>query len=155
MDVIANNLANASTTGFKKTRAEFEDLLSDTVHAAGTTNTRGGSSPAPMQVGLGVRAGAASRGQAQGDLTVTNNQTDVAIQGAGFFRVQLASGDYAYTRAGNFTLDSSGRLVTQNGQLVNPTITVPGDTTSLTIGADGTVTATEQGKTVPTTLGQI
>jgi flagellar basal-body rod protein FlgG len=155
MDVIANNLANASTTGYKAQRPEFEDLLSDTVRGAGTPDARGGANPAPMQIGLGVRAGSTTRTFAQGTLTVTSNPTDLAINGTGFFRVELASGDVAYTRAGNFTLDSNGRLVTQHGEVVDPGITVPASTTSLTVGADGTVSAVEQGKTEPVQLGQL
>ncbi len=155
MDVIANNLANASTTGFKRTRAEFEDLLSETIHGAGSTDPRGGGNPAPLQVGLGVRTSGTSRTFGQGEITVTSNATDVAILGAGFFRVQLPSGEQAYTRAGNFTLDASGRLVTQHGELVEPGISIPTDATNLTIKADGTLEVTQAGRTAPTQLGQL
>jgi len=155
MDVISNNLANASTTGFKKVRAEFEDLLSDTIRGGGAAGPRGGAGPAALQVGLGVRNSATSRMQGQGDLTTTNNPLDLAVQGNGFFRIQQASGDYAYTRAGNFRVDSTGRIVTQGGDVVDPGITVPPDATSITIGADGTVSATLAGKTDASQLGQI
>ncbi|GEJ59183.1 flagellar basal-body rod protein FlgG [Anaeromyxobacter diazotrophicus] len=155
MDVIANNLSNASTTGFKKTRAEFEDLLSETLKGAGAPGPRGGGDPAPLQVGLGVHAGSTTRSFGQGDALTTNNPLDLAIQGQGFFKVQQVNGDPAYTRAGNFRLDSTGRLVTQHGEIVEPGITVPPDATQVTIGADGTVTATVAGRTDAATLGQL
>ncbi len=155
MDVISNNLANTSTTGFKKQRAEFEDLLSDTLRGAAAPDPRGGTSPSPLQVGLGVRTGGTTRSFSQGDLTTTNNPLDVAIAGAGFFRVTRPSGDYAYTRAGNLQLDATGRLCTQRGELVDPAITVPTDATQLTIQQDGTVLATVPGKTAPETIGQL
>ncbi|OFX24435.1 MAG: flagellar basal body rod protein FlgG [Anaeromyxobacter sp. RBG_16_69_14] len=155
MDVISNNLANASTTGFKKTRAEFEDLLSDTIRGASAPDARGGGNPTPLQVGLGVRTGSTTRSFGQGELSNTQNPTDLAIQGSGFFRVQLPSGDFGYTRAGNFSLDATGRLVTQHGEVVEPGITVPPDATAITIKPDGTVTATLAGRPDPSELGQI
>jgi flagellar basal-body rod protein FlgG len=154
MDVISNNLANASTSGFKKTRAEFEDLLAETIKGAGAPGAEGGS-PTPLEVGLGVRTGTTTRSFSQGELTNTQNPTDVAVQGNGFFRVQLPSGDYAYTRAGNFSLDATGRLVTQHGEVVEPGITVPPDATQLTIKPDGTVSAVVAGSQNPSDLGQI
>jgi flagellar basal-body rod protein FlgG len=155
MDTIANNLANVSTTGFKKVRAEFEDLLSETLRGAGAPDARGGGDPAPLQVGLGVRTGGTSRSFGQGDLTATNNPLDLAIEGVGFFRVQKANGDVAYTRAGNFRVDSTGRLVTQHGEIVEPGITIPQDAVQLAILADGTVQATTARSIDPVTLGQI
>ncbi|HEX7625005.1 MAG TPA: flagellar basal-body rod protein FlgG [Anaeromyxobacteraceae bacterium] len=155
MDVISNNLANASTTGFKRTRAEFEDLLSETIKGAGAPGPRGGGDPAPLQVGLSVRTGSTTRSFGQGDALTTSNPLDLAIQGTGFFKIQQASGEPAYTRAGNFRLDSTGRLVTQHGETVEPGITVPPDATQVTIGADGTVTAIQPGHTDPVSLGQI
>ena len=155
MDVISNNLANASTTGFKKTRAEFEDLLSETLRAAGPTAPAGGGDPAPLQVGLGVRTGATTRTFGQGDAVNTGNPLDLSIDGAGFFRVQRTSGEPGYTRAGNFRVDATGRLVTQHGEMVEPGITVPPDATAVTIKPDGTVLATIAGRQDPTTLGQI
>jgi flagellar basal-body rod protein FlgG len=155
MDVISNNLANASTTGFKKTRAEFEDLLSDTIKGAGAAGPRGGGDPAPLQVGLGVRAGSTTRSFSQGDALTTNNPLDLAIQGNGFFKIQQANGDAAYTRAGNFRVDATGRIVTQHGELVEPGITIPPDATQVTIAADGTVSVVQPGKTDPASLGQL
>jgi flagellar basal-body rod protein FlgG len=155
MDVIANNLANTATTGFKKTRAEFEDLLSVTLKGASAPSAKGGGDPAPLQVGLGVRTGSTTRSFGQGELAQTGNPLDVAIEGAGFFRVQRASGDQAFTRAGNFRVDATGRVVTQHGELVEPGITVPPDASDLTIKADGTVTATLPSRADPIELGQI
>jgi len=155
MDTIAHNLANTSTTGFKRVRAEFEDLLSETLRTAGPPDPRGGNAPSPLQVGLGVRTGATTRTFGQGELLTTNRPLDVAIEGAGFFRVQRASGDAAYTRAGNFNLDATGRLVTTHGEVVEPGITVPKDTEELTIRRDGTVLAKVANTTDPVELGQI
>jgi len=155
MDVISNNLANASTTGFKKTRAEFEDLLSETIKGAGAPGPRGGGDPAPLQVGLGVRTGSTTRSFGQGDALTTNNPLDLAIQGTGFFKIQQANGEPAYSRAGNFRLDATGRLVTQHGEMVEPGITVPPDATQVTIGADGAVTAIQAGRPDPVSLGQL
>jgi flagellar basal-body rod protein FlgG len=155
MDVISNNLANAGTVGFKKERAEFEDLLSDTMRVAQAPNPSGGNQPVGLQVGLGVRPSSTSRSMAQGDLQNTNNQTDVAIQGDGFLRVQQANGQMAFTRAGNLRVDATGRIVTQHGEIVQPGITVPAGTTQLTIGSDGTTTALVAGNTNAQELGVI
>ncbi len=155
MDVISNNLATASTTGFKKTRANFEDLLSETIRGGAAPAPNGGTDPAALQVGLGVRTGSTTHAFGQGDMVTTNNPTDLAIQGTGFFRVQLANGDYAYTRAGNFTVDATGRLVTQHGEIVEPGITIPSDATDLTVKQDGTVQVTTAGRSDPVELGQI
>jgi flagellar basal-body rod protein FlgG len=141
LDIIANNLANASTTGFKKTRADFQDLLSDTIRSATPSTAQGGSQPTPLQVGLGVRTASTSRSFAQGDMIETKNPLDLSIQGSGFFRIQRPSGEIAYTRDGSFRLDSTGRLVTQTGEMVEPGITIPVDATSITVKADGTVQA--------------
>jgi len=155
MDVIANNLANTSTTGFKKVRAEFEDLLSETLRGAQAPDPRGGANPTPLQVGLGVKTGSTTRSFGQGDLTNTGNALDLAIQGGGFFRVQQINGDYGYTRAGNLRSDSTGRLVTANGQPLDPEITLPAETTQVTVNPDGTVLATVGSSTTPQTVGQI
>jgi flagellar basal-body rod protein FlgG len=122
LDVIAHNLANASTTGFKKMRANFQDLLSETIRSSSPTSAQGGSQPTALQVGLGVRTTSTSRSFAQGDMIQTKNPLDVAIAGSGFFRIQRANGDLAYTRDGSFQLDSTGRLVTQLGELLEPSI---------------------------------
>jgi flagellar basal-body rod protein FlgG len=155
MDVIAHNLANASTTGFKKTRAEFEDLLSETIRPAGAPLAQGGSAPAPLQVGLGVRTVATSRSYGQGDMQNTQNPLDVAIQGAGFLRVQRANGEFAFTRAGNLRVDAEGRLTTQQGELVQAPLTFPKDTSAVTINANGRVLAKVPGRTEPIEVGSL
>jgi flagellar basal-body rod protein FlgG len=155
MDVIANNLANASTTGFKKVRAEFEDLLSETIKGGQAPDPRGGNSPTPLQSGLGVRAGSTSRTFSQGDLTNTGGQLDLAIQGGGFFRIQLPSGEFGYTRAGNFRADATGRLVTADGNAVDPEMTLPTDATEVTVNGDGTVLATSPGSKTPQSVGAL
>jgi flagellar basal-body rod protein FlgG len=155
MSVIAHNLANTSTAGFKKTRAEFEDLLSDTIRTAAPPSPQGGTSPTALQVGLGVRTTSTTRSLSQGDMLNTNNPLDVAVEGAGFFQVQRPNGEPGYTRAGNFRVDATGRLVTQQGEPLEPSITVPPETTSLTIQGDGQVLAKMPGKDDPVTLGQL
>jgi flagellar basal-body rod protein FlgG len=155
MDVIANNLANASTTGFKKARAEFEDLLSETLKGAEAPDPRGGTAPSPLQVGLGVRTGSTTRSFSQGELLATHNPLDVAIEGDGFFRVVRPGGEPAFTRAGNFRVDATGRLVTLSGDLVDPEITFPQDTLDVAIRADGTVLAKVAGREEQEELGQL
>lgn len=155
MDVISNNLANTSTTGFKKVRAEFSDILSETLKGAEAPDPRGGTSPTPLQVGLGVRTGATTRNFGQGELLTTHNPLDLAIEGAGFFRVNRPSGEPAYTRAGNFRVDATGRLVTTSGEVVEPEITFPADTTQVTVRADGTVLAKLSGQAEPQVVGQL
>lgn len=156
MDTIANNLANANTTGFKKTRADFEDLLSETIRSPGAPTPQGGVAPVPLQVGLGVRTSSTTRSFAQGDYSDTGNPLDVAIQGNGLFRVMRPNGEFAYTRAGNLKVDAEGRLVTQRGELLEPQIIVPQDTTRITISERGVIsveTSTTQGK--PNDIGQL
>ena len=155
MDVIANNLANTSTTGFKRVRAEFQDLMSETLVQATAAGPQGGGQPTPLQVGLGVSTGSTTRSMATGDLQNTQNPLDLAIEGSGYFRVQMPTGEIAFTRAGNLRVDETGRLVTQHGEIVEPGITVPPETTALTIRPDGTVLATVPTKTDPTELGQL
>lgn len=152
MDVISHNLANANTTGFKKGRAEFEELLAEKLAAPAAPGT---GAPTPLEVGLGVRAGATVRSAGQGDLLSTQNPLDLAIEGPGFFPIRQASGELLYTRAGNLRVDAEGRLVTAHGEVVEPDITVPQDATGLTIARDGTVTAQLPGRTAPEPLGTI
>ncbi len=156
MDIVANNLANASTTGFKKVQANFEDLLSQTIHtpagAEGGTNV---SEPSGIQVGLGTRIQSTTPNLTEGDMTNTNNTFDLAIQGNGYFKVQQVDGTFAYTRAGNFSTNASGQLVTQNGLQVEPAISIPAQTTQVTISPQGQVMATVAGRTDPTQVGQI
>ncbi len=155
MDTIANNLANANTTGFKKTRADFEDLLSETIRSPREASPQGGSAPAPLQVGLGVRTAGTTRSFAQGDFVESGNPLDVAIEGSGFLRVTRPNGEYGYTRAGNLRVDSEGRLVTGRGELLEPQISVPKEATSISISPDGIVTAAIPNQVKPAELGQL
>ncbi len=155
MDVIANNLSNASTTGFKRARPEFEDLLSEAVRAPGTPDPRGGSAPTPLEVGLGVRTSATTRSLTQGDMVGTQNPLDVAIEGTGFLQVQRASGELAYTRAGNLRIDATGRLTTPHGELIEPAITIPPEASDITIKPDGAVLVHLPGRTDTTEVGKL
>jgi flagellar basal-body rod protein FlgG len=154
LDTIANNLANANTTGYKRQDAEFEDLLYQNVRSA-TPNASGGAAPAGTQVGSGVRVVTTSRAFAQGPIQQTGNPLDVAIEGSGFIGVTRASGEIAYSRAGNLKVDAQGRLCTNDGLAVEPPITVPTDATAVTIAPDGTVSALSAGQRAPTQLGQL
>jgi flagellar basal-body rod protein FlgG len=155
LDIIANNLANASTTGFKKSRADFQDLLSETIRAATPPTAQGGGQPTALQVGLGVRTASTSRAFSQGDMVQTKNPLDLAITGSGFFRIQCANGDIAYTRDGSFRLDSTSRLVTQLGEVLEPGITMPTDATNITVNPDGTVQANLPNRTDLANVGSI
>ncbi len=142
MDVISNNLANVSTTGFKRSRAVFEDLLYQTLRQPGAQSSQQTQIPSGLQIGTGVRPIATERIHTQGNLQQTGNNLDVAIQGAGFFQVLMPDGTTAYTRDGSFQTDSQGQMVTASGFPVQPAITIPAGTTALTIARDGTVSAT-------------
>jgi len=155
IDVIANNLANVNTSGFKRSRAEFQDLLYQTVRAPGTLEAQGVVNPSGLQVGLGVRTVSTERMQAMGDLKQTQNSMDVAIEGDGYFQVQQPNGQPAYTRAGNLRLNATGQLTTADGLPIEPSIVMPQEATNLTIGSDGTVSATVTGKQEALQLGQI
>ncbi len=155
LDTIANNMANANTTGFKRQSAEFEDLLYQNVRSAGPVTDGELTGPTQLQVGSGSRIVATSRSFAQGTLTQTGNTYDVGIQGPGFLQVMRPNGELAYTRAGAMKLDSLGRIVSSDGFPLQPQITVPSNATSVTIGSDGTVTATEANTTAAVPLGQI
>jgi flagellar basal-body rod protein FlgG len=154
LDTIANNLANSNTTGYKKQDTEFEDLLYQTVRS-GAPNSAGGVGPTGVQVGCGTRVVATSRSFSQGSMQQTSNPLDVAIEGNGFLQVMRPSGEVAYTRSGSLKLDAQGRVTTSDGLPLEPPITVPLDTTSITIGPDGMVTAKVPSSTAPTNVGQI
>ncbi|MDI6827748.1 MAG: flagellar basal-body rod protein FlgG [Armatimonadota bacterium] len=155
IDVISNNLANVNTPGFKKSRVDFQDLLYQTIRAAGTTEAQGSMVPTGIQVGLGTRPAAITRIFSQGDFQQTNNPLDLVIEGDGFFQVLLPNGSTAYTRDGTFKLDAQGRIVTADGYPLDPEITIPAEATSISIGSDGTVSVTLAGQTTPQELGQI
>jgi len=154
LDTIANNLANANTTGYKTQRVEFEDMLYQNARAPGP-NASGNVTPTAVQVGTGVRILATARTFTQGTLQQTGNQLDIAIEGQGFLPVTQASGEVAYTRAGSLKLDAQGRLATSDGLLLSPPISIPTTATSVTIAADGTVSVVQQGSTASTSAGQI
>ncbi len=156
IDVTANNLANVSTSGFKKSRAEFQDLLYQNQRRIGSTSSDIGTIvPAGVQIGLGVKPASVYRVHGQGDMVQTENQLDLAIQGSGFFVVELPSGELAYTRDGSFQLSPDGLLVTGDGYTVSPGITVPADAIQVTVNANGGVSAKLQGQTDPVDLGQV
>jgi flagellar basal-body rod protein FlgG len=155
LDVIANNLANVSTTGFKRSRAVFEDLLYQTARQPGAQSSQTTQVPTGLQIGTGARPVATERIHVQGNLTQTGNSLDVAIQGEGFLQVLLPDGGAAYTRAGALQLDSTGQLVTPDGFAVQPAITIPAGVTGVTIGKDGTVSVTQSGQAAPTQVGSI
>jgi flagellar basal-body rod protein FlgG len=155
MDVISNNLANVSTSGFKRSRAVFEDLLYQTMRQPGAQSSQQTQLPSGLQVGTGVRPVATERIFTQGNLQQTGNDKDMAIQGAGFFQVLLPDGTTAYTRDGAFQIDSQGQLVTSSGFPVQPAITIPANSLSVTVGRDGTVSVTQQGSAAATQVGTI
>lgn len=153
MDVIANNLANVSTNGFKRARAVFEDLLYQTLRQPGAQSSQQTQLPSGLQIGTGVRPVATERIFTQGNLQQTGNTRDVAIQGNGFFQVLLPDGTTAYTRDGAFQSDSQGQLVTSSGFAVQPAITIPPNTLSITIARDGVVSVLVPGSASPTQVG--
>lgn len=155
LDVISNNLANVSTNGFKRSRAVFEDLLYQTIRPAGTQATAQNQVPAGLTLGTGARPVATVRTFSQGTLQQTSSSYDVAIDGQGFFQVQMPDGTLGYTRDGSFQLDSQGQLVTSNGLVVDPGIVLPAGAKEFAIGQDGTVTATIAGQVQPVQLGQL
>ncbi|ANH41679.1 flagellar basal-body rod protein FlgG [Helicobacter pylori] len=155
IDTTSNNIANVNTTGFKKSRADFNDLFYQAMQYAGTNTSNTTLSPNGMEVGLGVRPSAITKMFSQGSPKETENNLDVAITGKGFFQVQLPDGTTAYTRSGNFKLDEQGNLVTSEGYLLIPQITLPEDTTQVNIGVDGTVSVTQGLQTTSNVIGQI
>lgn len=155
IDVIANNLANVNTTSYKKSRADFQDLMYQYLVEPGAPTSATTKNPSGIQVGLGVKTAAVQKVFSQGDLASTNNQLDVAIEGDGFFEIQLPDGTTAYTRAGSFQLDENGQMVTSDGYILQPALTVPNDAQAIIIGEDGTVSVRQPGTPTPAELGQI
>ena len=155
LDHISNNLANSGTNGYKSSHAIFEDLMYQNLRQSGSSSSEQTQLPTGLQVGLGVRPVATSRQFSQGGLQSTSNNMDVAIKGNGFFQITMPDGTTGYTRDGSFQLDSQGQMVTNNGYLLQPGITVPATATNLSIGTDGTVSATLPGQATPQNLGQI
>jgi flagellar basal-body rod protein FlgG len=155
LDVVANNLANVGTAGFKKSRAVFEDLVYQTLRQPGAQSTQQTQLPTGLQIGTGVRPVASERIFTQGNLAQTGNQLDVAINGQGFLQVSLPDGTTAYTRDGSLHQDSQGQLVTSGGYALSPAITIPANAQTVTIGIDGTVTITQQGQAAATQVGTL
>ncbi len=155
MSVISNNLANVNTTGYKTSRAVFNDLLYQTVRQPGAQSSQNTEIPSGLMLGTGVRNISTQKHYSQGNIIQTERPLDLAVTGNGFFEILLPDGSTAYTRDGTFQLDSQGQMVTSNGFVLQPSITVPDDTMSLTIGEDGVVSALVAGNTNPTQIGSI
>lgn len=153
IDVISNNLANVSTTGFKKSINNFQDLIYEVLKVPGSPTSADTESPTGIMVGLGVRPSSVTKVFTQGELIQTENELDVAIEGAGFFQIELPNGDTAYTREGAFKLDSTGRMTNSNGYPVLPALTIPEGSRQITISETGVVSAILAGDTESTELG--
>ncbi|MCL5802128.1 MAG: flagellar basal-body rod protein FlgG [Gammaproteobacteria bacterium] len=153
--VVSNNLANVNTTGFKRSRAVFEDLLYQNVRQVGAQSSQNTQLPSGLSLGTGVRPVATEKLFTQGNLVQTSNPLDMAIQGRGFFQVNTPDGTLAYTRDGSFQVDAQGQMVTSNGYILQPAITVPQNTISVTVGSDGVVSALVAGSTAPTQIGNL
>ena len=155
LDTIANNLSNASTTGFRARRVQFQDLIYQNLVMPGTAASQQTTVATGLQIGLGSRAQASEVIQLQGDMSATGNPLDLTIEGQGFFQVQLPTGETAYTRSGAFHMDAQGNVVTADGNPLLPAITIPQGATSITVGADGTVSATQAGQQAAQQVGAI
>lgn len=155
VDVIANNLANVNTVGFKKSRADFQDLLYQTIRAPGAVTPSGVEVPAGIQLGAGVKPAAVSKLFSQGDMRNSQNELDIAIDGKGLFQIQKPDGEIQYTRAGNFQIDSNGQIVTTEGFPLSPTITIPEDATLISIDSEGNISVAQPGSTGLNDVGQI
>jgi flagellar basal-body rod protein FlgG len=155
LDVVSHNLANVGTNGYKRAHAVFEDLMYQTLRQSGANSSEQTQLPTGLQVGLGVRTVATSRQFSQGNLQQSSNAMDLAVKGNGFFQIQMPDGTTAYTRDGSFQVSSTGQMVTNNGYTLQPGITIPANAQSVTVGADGTVSAALPGQTDPQVLGQL
>jgi flagellar basal-body rod protein FlgG len=155
MTVVSNNLANVNTSGYKKARPVFEDLLYQNIRQVGASTSQDTQAPSGMSLGTGVRVVATEKLYTQGSLNQTGNSFDLAIQGRGFFQVLLPDGTFGYTRDGSFQTNSQGELVTSSGYKVQPGITIPTGAQSVSIGSDGVVTATIAGQSAPVQVGTV
>jgi len=155
MSVISNNLANVNTTGFKRDRASFEDLIYQNVRQVGANSSQITELPSGLALGTGVRTVSTQKLHTQGNLMQTGNNLDLAVEGRGYFQILMPDGIIQYTRDGTFNLDQNGQIVNANGYAMEPAITVPDNTLSLTIGTDGTVSALVAGDSAPTQIGNI
>jgi len=154
-DNIAHNLANVNTTGFKKSRIEFQDLFYQTLKEAGTPISTGASIPVPLQIGLGVRAAAEQKIFIQGNIIQTEHEYDMAIEGDGFYQIRLPNGEIAYTRDGSFKIDEQGDIVTANGHYLEPPLNVPDEKISFNVTEEGNVTVNLPGQVDPQEIGEI
>jgi flagellar basal-body rod protein FlgG len=155
MSVIANNLANSNTTGFKADRAAFQDLMYQNVQQVGAQSTQNTQYSTGLTLGTGVRIAATEKNYTQGSVLQTGGNLDMSITGLGFFQITMPDGTLSYTRDGSFSMDSQGNVVTASGYPLSPAITIPINAQSVTVGADGTVSVTTPGAAKPTTVGQI
>lgn len=156
VEVISNNIANMNTVGFKRQRAEFQDLLYQDLERAGAQSSSAGTVvPTGVQIGSGVKAGSVYRITMQGSMTRTDNKLDIAIQGRGFLQVTMPSGEIGYTRAGNLSVNNEGVIVTEDGYPVEPQMTVPNDATDISISKSGQVQVYQSGQTAPSEIGQL
>ncbi|MCQ2957656.1 MAG: flagellar basal-body rod protein FlgG, partial [Candidatus Gastranaerophilales bacterium] len=155
LDVIANNVANVNTAGYKKVRAEFQELLSQTIKAPGAMTDQGTTQPVGVNIGLGAKSSATQKIYTSGTIQATGGRYDLAIEGDGFFQVQLSDGTLAYTRDGNFKVDANGQIVTTDGYLLQPAITIPQDAVDVTISPDGKVSVRSGVDTTLTETGTI
>ncbi len=155
MAVISQNLANVNTTGYKKGRAVFEDLLYQTVSQVGAATSQNTQSPSGLELGTGVNLVSTEKVYTQGNMNQTGNSLDMAINGNGFFQILMPDGTLAYTRDGNFQISSTGQVVTAQGFPLQPAVTIPSGTQSISIGQDGTVQAQLQGQAAPSTVGTL
>jgi flagellar basal-body rod protein FlgG len=155
MTVTANNLANVSTTGFKKGRAAFEDLLYQNIRQVGSASSQDTQLPSGLSLGTGARVAATEKLYTQGNIQITDNNLDVAINGRGFFQVAMPDGSTGYTRSGNFQVNNQGQLVTANGYIVQPAISIPSGTQSVSIANDGVVSVQVAGQAAPTQVGTL
>jgi flagellar basal-body rod protein FlgG len=155
IDVVANNLANVNTAGFKRSRADFQDLMYQNLKATGAPSTNTTQVPTGIQIGLGSRLAAVTKIFTPGDFTQTGNELDLAIEGDGFFQIQMPDGATGYSRSGAFKKDSTGRVVTSDGYPLLPEIVIPNNATKVSIGNDGTVSVMQAGQNTPTSVGNV
>jgi flagellar basal-body rod protein FlgG len=155
LDTISNNLANVGTNGFKRGGVVFEDLMYDNLRQSGAASGEQSQLPTGLQLGLGTRVAASTRNFSQGNLQQTGNNLDLAIKGQGFFQVQLSDGSTAYSRDGSFQLDGNGQMVTSDGHVLQPGITIPANAQNVSIAADGKVSASVPGQATPQQVGQL
>lgn len=155
IDVIANNLANVNTVGFKKSRADFQELIYQNIRTPGAVSAEGAQIPSGIQVGLGVKPVAVQKMFQQGDFVHTGNNLDLVIEGDGFFQITMPDGTIGYSRAGAFKLDGEGRIVNSDGYPLEPAISIPADAVKITVSSDGRITVLQAGSTTPVEIGQI